>query len=77
MPEQAAPGLVWKRDPAEVTAVHVRDAVVAGQPLVDEGIVGGQEVDNALIVAKLAGDEQLGFALERLPQVVVEHPGTR
>ena len=65
--------LVRKRDPAEVAAVHVRNAVVAGQPFVDEGVVGGQQVDHALIVAKLAGDEQLGLALERLPQVVVEH----
>ena len=72
MPEQAAPGLVGKRDPAEVTAVHVRDAVVAGQAFVDEGVVGGQQIDHALIVAELAGDEQLGLALERLPQVVVE-----
>ena len=43
-PSRPRRGLVGKRDPAEVAAVHVRDAVVAGQPLVDEGVVGGQEV---------------------------------
>ena len=76
-PSRPRRGLVGKRDAPEVTAVDVRDAVVAGQPLVHEGVVGGQQIDHAAILAKLALDEQLGLALERLPQVVVEHRETR
>ena len=45
---------------------------MAGQPFVDEGVVGGQQIEDAAIVAELAVKEQLGLALEGLAQVVVE-----
>ena len=55
-----------------MAAVDVRDAVVAGEPLVDERVVGRQQIDDAAILAQLAFEEQLGLALKRLAEVVVE-----
>ena len=43
-----------------------------GQPLVDEGVVGLQQIDHAAVFAHDALEEQLGLALEAAPQVVVE-----
>ena len=48
------------------------NAVVARQPLVDERVVGAQQIEHAAILAQRAGDEQLGLLLERLEQAVVE-----
>ena len=45
--EQAAARLVGHRHAAEVAAGHARDAVVARQALVDERVVGRQQVEHA------------------------------
>ena len=42
------------------------------QPLVDERVVRGQQVEDAAVLAHDAVEEQLRLAPERLPQVVVE-----
>ena len=42
------------------------------QPLVDERVVGGHQIEHAAILGHDAADEQLELALERLSQVVVE-----
>ena len=42
------------------------------QPLVDERVVGRQQIEHAAVLAHDALEEQLGLAPERLPQVVVE-----
>ena len=59
-------------DAAEVAAVDVRDSVVLGQPLVDEGVVGVQQIDDAAVFVHDAVDEHLGFLAHGLAQVVVE-----
>ena len=59
-------------DAAEVAPVDVRDAVVLGKPLVQEGVVGAQEIEHAAILPEHAFEEHLGLAAERLTQVVVE-----
>ena len=46
--------------------------VVPRQPLVDERVVGAQQIEDAAILAQRAGDEQLRFLLERLQQALVE-----
>ena len=61
-----------KRDAPEAAAVDVRNAVVLGEPLVDEGVVGAQQIEHAAILAHDALEEQLGLPPEGLPQVVVE-----
>ena len=57
-------------------AGDVRDAVVPREPLVDERVVGGQQVEHAAILADDAVEEQLGLALHRLGQRVVERADT-
>ena len=54
--------------------------VVLGQPLVHERIVRAQQIERAAVFLHDAFDEELGFAPERLAQVVVEvreRPGIR
>ena len=41
------------------------------QPLVDERVVGRQQIEDTAILTKDAVEEQLGLSLERLPQLVV------
>ena len=72
LPEQPFPRLVGDRHAAEVAAVDVGDPVVPRQPLVDERVVRPQQVEHVPVLAHDAVEEQLGLALERLPQVVVE-----
>ena len=41
-----------ERDAAEAAAVDVRDAVVLGEPLVEERVVGAQQVEHAAVFAQ-------------------------
>ena len=69
-----------ERDAPEAAAVHVRDPVVFGEPLVHERVVGAEQIERAPVLLHDALDEQLGFAPECLTQVVVEvgeRPGVR
>ena len=43
-----------------------------GQPLVDERVVGVQQIDHAAVFMHDAAEEQLGLLAHRLPQIVVE-----
>ena len=61
-----------ERHAPELAAVDVRDAVVLRQPLVDERVVRGQQIDDAPILADDAVEQQLHFAAHRLPQRIVE-----
>ena len=72
MPQQSAPRIIGDGDPAEAAAVHVRYAVVAGEPLVEERVVGGEQIDHAAVFAHDALEEQLRLTEERLPQRIVE-----
>ncbi len=72
MPEQAAPVRIGQLHLAEARAVDARDAVVLGQPLVHERVVGAQQLERAAVLAHDVAEEQLGLAAERLPDVVVE-----
>ena len=57
------------RAPAEPRAVDARDAVVLGQPFVDERVVRIEEPEGALVLPQHAGEEHLGFGAERLPEL--------
>ena len=72
MTQDAAAIDVGQSNAPEVRPADVRDAVVVRQPLVHEGVVGGEQLEHAAIVAEDAAGEQLGFAAEPLPQVFVE-----
>ena len=61
-----------ERDATEVAAPDVGDAVVTGEPFVHEREIGVDQVEQAPILADDRAEEHLGFAPERLAQVVVE-----
>ena len=65
-------GLSCPRVAPEVAALDVGNAVVPREPLVDERVVGAQQVEHVAVLAHDAVEEQLGFPAKRLPQVVVE-----
>src|SRR5689334_20653578 len=67
--EPAARAVRRQLDAPEVAAVYVSDAVVTCEPLVDEGVVGVEQIDQASILANDGAEEQLGLAAERLTQV--------
>src|SRR6185503_13796701 len=71
--EQSAPLIeVGKRHPAESAAVDPRNPVVASQTLVDERVVGTEQIANAAVLAQRAREKQLCLLLERLKQAVIE-----
>src|SRR5687768_16766313 len=59
-------------DAAEVAAADVLHPVVTRQPLVNERVVGIEQLDDRPILTDDGAEEHLGFAAERLAQVVVE-----
>ena len=73
MPQQAAAGAArGQRHPPEVAAGHPGHAVVPGQPLVQERVVGGDQVEGAAVLAQDALEEQLRLAAEGPAQGLVE-----
>ena len=72
MPQQAGPPVVRIRDAPVVAAVDARDAVVPRQAVVQERVVGRQQLQHAAVGAHLAVEEQLRFAPECFSEVVVE-----
>jgi hypothetical protein len=48
---------------------------VAGEPLIDEGVVGVEQIDEAAIVADDRIKHHFRFAAERAAQVFIEVPG--
>ena len=73
-PEQPTPHVEVgaKIHAPEPAAVDVRDPVMTGEPLVDERVVRGQEIQDAAVLADDAVEQELDLAAKRLPQVVVE-----
>ena len=51
-----------------MAAFHVRDAVVPRKTLVEERVVGTQQIERAAILTDEALEEQFGLAPERLAQ---------
>ena len=72
MAEQPLAALVGHRHAPEVAAVDVVDAVVARQLLVQERVVGAQQLLQRTILADLAFEEQLGLLRHRLAERIVE-----
>src|SRR5438477_6439621 len=70
--KKTEPSLVGQPDAPEMVAVHIRNPVVPRELLVQERVVRGQELADAVILPHLAVEEKLRFLLHRLPQVVVE-----
>ena len=71
-PKQSAPLFLLHAHATEVTAVHVRNPVVAREPLVHEGVVGIQQVEDAAVLAHDALEEELRLGAEAVSKLVVE-----
>ena len=73
MPEQAsARAVVRPGDTPEVAALHSADAVMQRQSLVQERVIGPQQIKRAAILAQDAFEEQFCLAAKSLPQGIVE-----
>ena len=60
------------RHATEVAAVHVRNPVVPRQALVDERVVGVQQVEDAAVLAHDALEEELRLRRNACAELVVE-----
>ena len=73
MPEDTAARAVrGQGHAAEMAALDAGNPVVRGQTLVQPGMVGGQEIEDAAVPAQDTVEEQLGLADQPLPQRLVE-----
>ena len=70
--EEPAPVVVGDLNPAEMRAADVGDTVVLREPLVDERVVRGQQIEHASIFAENAACDELRFTAEALAEVLVE-----
>ena len=68
---QQAAARLRQRHAAEAGAGDVGNAVVPREPLVDERVVGGDQIEHAAVLADDAVEEELGFLDERLGQRAV------
>ena len=62
-----------QRHAPELRAVNVRHAVVLRQALIEERVVGPQQVEHAAVLLDDALEKELGLLTEGPPQIVVEH----
>src|SRR5262249_45708588 len=60
-----------ERHAAEMGPVDIRNAVMPGESLIDEGIVRGEQIDDIAILPHDTFKEQLRLTPERLAQLVV------
>ena len=72
MPEQSAPYVVVERHPPKPLAVDARHAVVARQTLVHERVVRAKQVEQAVVLAQLAGQKQQRLLFHVGAEVLVE-----
>ena len=72
MADQPASPVPGERDPAELAAIDVGNAVVAREPLVDERVVRRQQLQHTAVLPQHALEEELGLLPESLAQPVVE-----
>src|SRR5262249_13791130 len=59
-------------DAPKMTAIDARHAVMARKAGIEEGVLGTQEIQHAVVVAYLALEEELRFRRHRLTQAVVK-----
>ena len=61
-----------ERDPSKMAPVHVRDAVVLGEPLIDARVVRVQQVEDAAVFLNHAVEEHLELGSKRVAKIRVE-----
>src|SRR5688572_28461602 len=70
--KQTTPRRVLYGHAAEVRAIDVRKTVMLRKSIVNERVVGCQQIDNVVILANDALKQHLGLFAKRLAKVVVE-----
>src|SRR5207237_7718180 len=70
--EQAEAVWIRQLNLTEALAIDARNPVMLRQPLVDERVLGAQQLQRAAVVAQDVAEKQLGLAAEALANVVVE-----
>ena len=63
---------VRQYDTAEMVAADVGEPVMAGQLLVDEGVVGLQQIQHAAVLAEDGINQKFGFLSHRLLEAGIE-----
>ena len=76
--EQPAPHVQLRpqRHAAELRSVDVGNPVVLREPLVDERVIGRQQIEDAAVFVNDAAEEQLDFAPESLRAACCRNPET-
>ena len=80
MPQDAATVAVRVPGAHEVVPNDARDPVMAREPLVHEGVIGSQQVEETPVLTQLTREEQRRLPEHVGPQVLVEleeHVGRR
>src|SRR5688572_16136613 len=72
MPEESSARTFVERDAPEAAAANVRDAVMAGEALVNERVVGVDQIEDAAVFADDGVEQQLGFTTESVAEIAVE-----
>ena len=72
MAEQAEAVRIRQLDLTEALAVNPRNPVMLREPLVDERVVGAQQLQRAAVVAQDVAEKHLGLASKTLADVVIE-----
>ena len=72
MAQEAPTPVVRIHDFLEGRSRDTREAVVSGETLVDERVVGGQQLEHAAVLANEMREQQLGLSQHSLGQRVVE-----
>ena len=75
-PSRPAAGVVLNRNAAELAAVNARHSIMRRQALVDERVVGIQQIYHVAILPHDALKQQLSLAAEGLAQILVKFAAT-
>src|SRR5262249_31283028 len=70
--EQTPPVGICERHASEQSSANVWDAVMRGEPFVDEGVISRDQVEHAVIFANDRIEEHLDLSAERLPQALIK-----
>src|SRR4029079_3021868 len=65
LPRKAEPVLVLDHDAPEPVAEHAGNLVVRGKPLVDERVVGRQQVEHARVITYTPVEQELRLTANR------------
>ena len=61
-----------KSDAPEIAAMHIGNAIVFRQPLIDESVIRRQQVQHAVISTQDAIQKQIRLAAKRVAQRLIE-----